>query len=134
MLRDYTTMCLPPHSEILSIIALQEAEAFLKRNRQICDENYRLLQAVCCETSHGHDMGYRILGKAKDQTGQHIPSYPHKLVGTVVANPHLVVRYRHDLRVGFGSSLPGVFAAHVRLVLPFGAREPGCGWTSSATC
>eukprot|EP00435_Cladocopium_sp_Y103_P041621 s285_g11.t1 len=43
-LRDYTTMCLPHHSEILSIIALQEAEAFLKRNRQICDENYRLLQ------------------------------------------------------------------------------------------
>lgn len=44
-LRDYTTLCLPVHSEILSIVALNDAEAFLKRNRQICEENYRILQA-----------------------------------------------------------------------------------------
>lgn len=44
-LRDYTTLCLPVHSEILSIMALNDAEAFLKRNRQICEENYRILQA-----------------------------------------------------------------------------------------
>lgn len=43
-LRDYTTLCLPVHSEILSIMALNDAEAFLKRNRQICEENYRILQ------------------------------------------------------------------------------------------
>ncbi len=44
-LRDYTTLCLPVHSEILSIMALNDAEAFLKRNWQICEENYRILQA-----------------------------------------------------------------------------------------
>eukprot|EP00438_Fugacium_kawagutii_P014999 Skav227497 [mRNA] locus=scaffold282:161782:166799:+ [translate_table: standard] len=44
-LRDYTTLCLPVHSEILAIIALHGAEAFLKRNRQICNENYQILKA-----------------------------------------------------------------------------------------
>lgn len=43
-LRDYTTLCMPVHSEILSIITLRNAASFLRRNQAICKENYRILQ------------------------------------------------------------------------------------------
>ncbi|CAE6971787.1 unnamed protein product, partial [Symbiodinium sp. CCMP2456] len=45
-LRDYTTLCLPPHSEILSIIALRNPDSFLSRNRDIAAKNYPVLQSV----------------------------------------------------------------------------------------
>ncbi|CAE7252760.1 vioD [Symbiodinium sp. CCMP2592] len=45
-LRDYTTLCLPPHSEILSIIALRNPDSFLSRNRDIAAKNYQVLQSV----------------------------------------------------------------------------------------
>ncbi|CAE7407051.1 vioD [Symbiodinium natans] len=45
-MRDYTTLCLPPHSEILSIITLRSPETFLSRNRGIAEKNYQLLQTV----------------------------------------------------------------------------------------
>ena len=44
--QDYTTLCLPPHCEILSIITLRCPETFLVRNRQIAASNYLLLQKV----------------------------------------------------------------------------------------
>eukprot|EP00439_Symbiodinium_sp_Y106_P046317 s315_g5.t3 len=43
---DYTTLCLPPHSEILSIIALRNPDSFLSRNRDIAAKNYQVLQSV----------------------------------------------------------------------------------------
>jgi len=43
--RDYTTLCLPPQSEILSVIALRNPSHFLERNRRIARENYQRLQA-----------------------------------------------------------------------------------------
>lgn len=42
--RDYTTLCLPPQSEILGIIALRNSERFLQRNREISKHNYLILQ------------------------------------------------------------------------------------------
>eukprot|EP00931_Biecheleriopsis_adriatica_P035815 TRINITY_DN20637_c0_g1_i1.p1 TRINITY_DN20637_c0_g1~~TRINITY_DN20637_c0_g1_i1.p1 ORF type:complete len:458 (+),score=99.64 TRINITY_DN20637_c0_g1_i1:34-1374(+) len=42
--RDYTTLCLPPQSETLSIVALRNAPYFLERNREIARRNYDLLQ------------------------------------------------------------------------------------------
>ncbi|CAJ1364953.1 unnamed protein product [Effrenium voratum] len=44
MLRDFTTLCLPPHAEFLSTVALQDPEFFLERNREIARRNYELLQ------------------------------------------------------------------------------------------
>ncbi|CAE7772429.1 vioD [Symbiodinium pilosum] len=51
-LRDYTTLCLPPHCEILSIITLRCPETFLVRNRQIAASNYLLLQKVLESLPH----------------------------------------------------------------------------------
>jgi len=42
--RDYTTLCLPPQSEVLSVIALRNANFVLERNRTIAKRNYLLLQ------------------------------------------------------------------------------------------
>lgn len=49
--RDYTTLCLPPHSEILSVVALRNSETFLSRNRDIARKNYTLLQQFCLRNS-----------------------------------------------------------------------------------
>lgn len=46
--RDYTTLCLPPQSEILGIIALRGSDKFLNRNRELARKNYKLLQEFLC--------------------------------------------------------------------------------------
>merc|ERR1711988_1922597 len=43
--RDYTTLCLRRQSEILSLIALRNANDILQRNRQIARQNYETLRA-----------------------------------------------------------------------------------------